>query len=192
VVATDRHGRFYISSLGRDGPGQLFVTLNRSIDGGRHFGPAVPVATAPRPDKSWLAIGPDPQQRERDNLYLTWTEIDLSTGATVLRFARSTDDGTTFAVRTIFAPPPEPVQANPKNAIQFSTPVVDPATGKLYVALLQFGNVAQDYLVMMVSIDRRSATTPAPPLRPARRTRVRTSALLRPPSSRPGSRRTTC
>jgi hypothetical protein len=49
------------------------------------------VERLPRPEKSWLAIGPDPQQRERDNLYLTWTEIDLATGATLLRFARSTD-----------------------------------------------------------------------------------------------------
>lgn len=153
VVATDRHGRFYIAGLGRDLANQLVVTLNKSTDGGRSFGPALAVDSAPRPDKSWLAIGPDPQQRQRDNLYLTWTQFDDSTGATVLRFARSTDGGTTFNVRTIFAPPPDPVQANPQNAIQFSTPVVDLVTGKLYISLLQFGNVAQDYLLLMVSDD---------------------------------------
>ncbi|MCR6700650.1 MAG: glycoside hydrolase [Dokdonella sp.] len=153
MVAADRSGRFYASSLGADAGGRTTVALNRSLDGGRHFAPAVPVDAAERPDRPWLAVGPAPGARWRDNVYLSWVSFDDSVGSSVLRFARSTDGGATFTTKTVFAPEPDPDPNNPQNTVQFPTIAVDRYDGRIYVAFLQFGWVSNDYLRIMASDD---------------------------------------
>ncbi|MBO9662856.1 sialidase family protein [Dokdonella sp.] len=156
MVANDRLGRFYASGLGRDANGRITVTVNRSVDGGRNFAAAVPVDSAGRADRPWLAVGPavgKTSARFRDNVYLSWVSFDDSVGSSVLRFARSTDGGATFTTKTVFAPPPDPNQNNPQNVVQFPTVAVDAYNGRIYVAFLQFGFVSSDYLRIMTSDD---------------------------------------
>ena len=158
TVDVDRRGRFFAAGISADANGTPTIAVNRSVDGGRTFAPAVAVDADGPVRRPWLAIGPDPARRDRDNVYVTWTRF--AGVASSLRFAKSTDGGATFTTRTIFAPGPDPDQSNPQDAIAFSRPVVDPWTGKLYVAFLQFGNVAQDYLRIHVSEDGGETFTP--------------------------------
>jgi len=153
MVAADRAGRFYASALGVDADGRMAVTLNRSVDGGRRFATAVPVDSAGRPDRPWLAIGPAPGPRLRDNVYLSWISFDDSVGSSVLRFARSTDGGSTFTTKTLFAPELDPDPNHPQNVVQFPTIAVDPYNGRIYIAFLQFGWVSNDYVRIMTSDD---------------------------------------
>ncbi len=153
MVAADRTGRFYASGLGADADGRTTVTVNLSVDGGRRFAAAVPVDAAGRPDRPWLATGPAPGARWRDNVYLSWVSFDDSVGSSVLRFARSTDGGHTFTTRTVFAPAPDPDPNHPQNTVQFPTVAVDPHDGRIYVAFLQFGFVSHDYLRILKSDD---------------------------------------
>jgi hypothetical protein len=102
-------------------------------------------------DKEWLAVGPDPNVKSRDNVYVTWTSFQQN--ACELRFGRSIDEGTTWTAKTIFVPTSSPNPVNPQNCLQFSNPVVDQATGRLYVPFLRFSNADQDFLQMLVSDD---------------------------------------
>ncbi len=134
--------------------GRLSVTFNKSIDGGRTFSQAQEIESQGRFDLVSLAIGPDPAQRRRDNVYLAWPSFDATITTAVLRFARSTDGGATFATKTVFAPPPDPDNpGNPQAQLQFPSVAVDKLTGKIYIALLNFGFVNDDYLRILVSED---------------------------------------
>ncbi|MCQ4163945.1 sialidase family protein [Tahibacter harae] len=152
-VDVDRNGNFYVGGIGVSAAGERTVTVNKSLNGGRDFGAAGPVDSSGRVDKSWLAVGRDPRRPQRDNVYLTWVSFDDSSGASVLRFARSIDGGRNFTVSTVFAPEPDPELANPQNVVQFPMVTTDPSNGKVYIAFLQFGFVAQDYLRIHESDD---------------------------------------
>ncbi len=153
MVASDRRGRFYASGLGLDASGRTTVTLNTAIANRLKFAPATAIDSTGRPDRPWLAVGPSPAVKDRDNVYLSWVSFDDSTGASVLRFAKSLDGGATFITKTLFAPSLDPNPANPQNAVQFPTIAVDPSSGRIYIAFLQFGFVSNDYIRILSSDD---------------------------------------
>jgi hypothetical protein len=178
VVVVDRHGNFYYASLGAgigpDSKAHGAVVVNKSTDGGKTFGPGVVAAIDDGSDKNWIAVGPDPEVPDRDNVYVTWTTFS-STGSAV-SFAVSKDGGQTFqATIGLFAPGPDHDQKKPQNFIQFTNPVVDPANGRLYIPFAQFSNSNVDFLRMLVSndagqsfhfVDFHIPTAPGPTLVP--------------------------
>ena len=151
VVAKDRHGNFYFAGLGTNASGQFTVQTNRSTDGGGTWSDAVVVQQDNGGDKEWIAVGPDPSDHNRDNVYVTWTSFQ-PTGSQI-RFGRSTDGGATWTTKTIFAPTPDPNPVNPQNAVQFSNPYVDPITGRLYVPFARFSNSDVDFIQILASDD---------------------------------------
>ena len=150
-VGVDRHGAFYYATLGADALGRGTVQVNTSHDGGGTWSEGVIVQQDDASDKEWLAVGPGPANRHRDNVYVTWTSFQ--TAACELRFGRSTDGGATWTAKTIFVPTSDPNPAHPQNCLQFSNPVVDRETGTLYVPFLRFSNADQDFIQMMISDD---------------------------------------
>ncbi|MDC0677011.1 sialidase family protein [Sorangium atrum] len=155
VVREDRRGVFHFAGLTADAEGRLGVQANRSTDGGRTWSEAVLVAQDDGADKSWLAVGPDPVRRRRDNLYVTWTSYQPPEAPvrTELRFARSTDGGETWTSKVVFAPEANPDPTLPQNAIQFTNPVVDRHDGTLYLPFLQYSGSDADFIRMLVSRD---------------------------------------
>jgi hypothetical protein len=156
VVGVDRKGIFYFAGLGADVQGRFTIQVNKSTDGGRTWSDAVIVQQDDGGDKEWLAIGPDPFDLTRDNIYVTWTSFqgpEEQPTSSQLRFGRSTDGGATWETRTIFAPLPNQDPAMPQNFIQFSNPYVDRITGRLYVPFLQYSNADQDFIKILVSDD---------------------------------------
>src|SRR3989442_1064457 len=151
VVAADRRGNFYFSALGTNAAGFVTIQVNKSTDGGKTWSAAVVVQQDNGGDKDWMAVGPDPVTKSRDNVYVTWTSFQSS--GQQLRFGRSTDGGGTWTTKTIFAPTPDPNPANPQNSLQFTNPVVDPITGRLYIPFAHFSNSDQDFLQVLASDD---------------------------------------
>src|SRR5207244_2700177 len=145
-VTVDRQGNFYYASLGANAAGQSLVFVGKSSDGGRSFQPGVTVAVDPGSDKEWIAAGPDPLRPDRANLYVTWTSFQASSSQLML--ARSTDGGQTWSQSTIFAPVDNGVESS---FIQFSNPVVDQATGRLYVPFLHAGDGDADFIKVLIS-----------------------------------------
>lgn len=150
-LGVDRHGIFYYANLAADSSGHGTIQVNSSADGGLTWTEGAIVQQDNGSDKEWLAVGPDPVVRNRDNVYVTWTSFQPT--ACELRFGRSTDGGATWTAKTIFVPTSDPNPANPQNCLQFSNPVVDPITGTLYVPFLHFSNADQDFIQMLVSAD---------------------------------------
>jgi hypothetical protein len=146
----DRHGNFFYAQLGQDTAGNGAITVNTSSDG-LHWNNAVVAALDDGSDKEWLAVGPDPFEEDQENVYVTWTSFQ--TTGQELRFAKSTDGGVTWTSKTIFAPPADPVAANPQNSLSFSNPVVDRSTGRLYVPFAHFSNSDTDFIQMLISDD---------------------------------------
>ena len=149
-VGVDRHGVFYYATLAANATGQSTVQVNSSHDRGTTWSEGVVVQQDDGSDKEWLAVGPDPVQRSRDNVYVTWTSFQA---ACELRFGRSIDGGATWTAKTIFVPTSDPNPTHPTNCLQFSNPVVDSVTGSLYVPFLRFSNADQDFIQMMISDD---------------------------------------
>jgi len=149
-VGVDRHGVFYFANLAADSAHGT-IQVNKSIDGGNTWSDGVVVQEDDASDKEWLAVGPDPVNKNRDNVYVTWTSFQAA--ACELRFGRSTDGGATWTAKTIFVPTADPIDSHPQNCLQFSNPVVDPITGTLYVPFLRFSNADQDFIQMMISDD---------------------------------------
>jgi hypothetical protein len=149
IVATDREGNFYYAS-GSDDGSNVFLQLNKSSDG-LNWSDGIIITHDDAADKDWLAIGPDPANKHRDNLYLTWTSFQ-ATGAE-LRFARSFDGGATWTSKTIFAPGSNPDSTLPQNFLTFSVPTVDPSSGRLYIPFVHFSNADKDFIQMLVSDD---------------------------------------
>ncbi|HXN52271.1 MAG TPA: sialidase family protein [Candidatus Acidoferrum sp.] len=154
-LAIDRHGNIFYASLGTDAQGlHNTIIINKSTDHGSSFGPATVAAVDDGADKEWLAIGPDPTARSRDNIYVTWTSfITNAKGQTIgsqLRLARSTDGGQTFSQKVLFAPVDDGTNSS---FIQFSNPVVDASTGRLYVPFLHFSDMDADNVRVLVSDD---------------------------------------
>ena len=148
-LGVDRRGNFYYASLGADAAGTFSLIVSKSTDGGRTFAPAVVVAADDGSDKEWLAVGPDPVQRKRDNLYVTWTSFQATSSE--LRFSRSTDGGATWSTQqTLFAP----ADTGAMSAfIQFSNPIVDKSSGRLYIPFRHFSNGDADLVRVLVSDD---------------------------------------
>jgi|SRR6266850_1133686 len=154
-LAIDRRGNIFYASLGTDAQGvHGTLILNKSTNHGSSFGAATVVAVDDGSDKEWLAIGPDPMAPKRDNIYVTWTSfITNAKGQTVgseLWLARSTDGGQTFSTRRLFAPVDDGINSS---FIQFSNPVVDLSTGRLYIPFLHFSDVDADNVRVLVSDD---------------------------------------
>jgi hypothetical protein len=149
-VGVDRHGVFYFANLAAD-QAHGTVQVNKSTDGGKTWSAGVVVQEDDESDKEWLAIGPDPKNKNRDNVYVTWTSFQDE--ACELRLGRSTDGGASFTAKTIYVPTADPDPTRPQNCLQYSNPVVDPVTGVLYVPFLHFSNSDQDFIQMMISED---------------------------------------
>ena len=153
-LALDRNGNVFYASLGADAKGNGVVIINKSTDNGSTFGTATIVATDNGSDKEWLAIGPDPAVSQRDNLYVTWTSFKAnSKGQTIgseLMLARSTDGGASWSSKSLFAPVDDHINSS---FIQFSNPVVDASTGRLYVPFLHFSDIDADNVRVLVSDD---------------------------------------
>jgi hypothetical protein len=148
-LAIDRHGNIFYASLGTDAQGiRGTIIINKSTDRGLSFGPAAVVAVDDGSDKEWLAIGPDPTVHSRDNIYVTWTSFKASSSE--LWLARSTDGGMTFTSHVLFAPVDDGVNSS---FIQFSNPVVDLSTGRLYIPFLHFSDGDADNVRVLVSDD---------------------------------------
>jgi len=149
-VGVDRAGNFYYASLGTDTAREDTVIVGKSTDGGGTFGPAVVAARDRGSDKEWLAIGPDPGDPSRDNIYVAWTSFKANSSE--LWLTRSTDGGNTWAARQLFAP----VDEGPLGMsafIQFANPVVDASTGRLYIPFLHGSNFDADFIKVLVSDD---------------------------------------
>ena len=149
-VGVDRHGVFYFANLA-GAKGSVVISVNKSTDGGATWSPGAIVQADNGSDKDWLAVGPDPQHRDRDNVYVTWTSFQPS--GLQLRLGRSQDGGATWAATTIYAPAKDPNPTHPQNALTFTNPVVDQVTGTLYIPFLHFSNSDQDFLQMLISDD---------------------------------------
>lgn len=149
-VGVDRHGTFYFANLAGDSVSGT-VNVNRSTDGGLTWSDGVIVQRDDASDKEWLAVGPDPKVKSRDNVYVTWTSFQDA--ACELRFGRSFDGGKTFDARTIYVPTANANPAFPTNCLTFTNPAVDPITGTLYVPFLHFSNADQDFIQMLISDD---------------------------------------
>ena len=150
-VGVDRHGNFFFANLADDAGGSGAIVVNRSSDGGNTWSPGVIVQVDDNSDKEWLAVGPDPNVKSRDNVYVTWTSFQPT--ACELRFGRSLDGGATFTAKTILVPTSDPNPTHPQNCLTFSNPVVDRITGTLYVPFLRFSNSNQDFIQMLISND---------------------------------------
>jgi hypothetical protein len=150
-VGVDRHGVFYFANLG-ESTTHGTIQVNKSTDGGNTWGYAAIVQEDDGSDKEWLAVGPDPSSKNRDNVYVTWTSFQ-NDGSCELRFGRSTDGSTTWTAKTIFKPTADHNPTHPQNCLTFSNPVVDQITGSLYVPFLRFSNADQDFIQMLISDD---------------------------------------
>jgi hypothetical protein len=145
AIAVDRAGNFYLAHLD-----DIDVIVSKSTDQGSSFAPAVIAAVDPGSDKEWIAVGPDPNQASRDNVYVTWTSF--KTGGSELWMTMSKDAGLTWTTKKLFAP----VDGGPtgmSSYIQFSNPVVDLSSGRLYVPFLHFSNFDADFIKVLVSDD---------------------------------------
>jgi hypothetical protein len=157
VVVVDRHANFYYASLGQTADGHGAVVVNKSTDGGQTFSPGVIAGVDDGSDKNWIAVGPDPREGDRDNVYVTWTSFlpgpPKGPGGSAVALAVSTDGGHTFQSRIIFEPGTDPDPTHPQNFIQFTNPVVDPSNGRLYIPFARFSNADTDFIQMLVSDD---------------------------------------
>ncbi len=149
ALASDRAGNIYYSNLAGDESGNTVVAVSKSTDFGHTWSPAVIVNTNNGDDKDWIAVGPDPANPAVDNVYVTWT-IFPPTGGSELWFGKSGNGGQTWTTKRLFAPAGD---ANLSNQIQFSNPIVDPGTGRLYIPFLHFSNFDADMIRVLVSDD---------------------------------------
>jgi hypothetical protein len=153
AMAVDRVGNFYLAHLD-----DVDVIVSKSTDQGSSFAPAVIAAVDPGSDKEWIAVGPDPLDRSRDNVYVTWTSFTPANAprASELWLTMSKDGGQTWTKKQLFAP----VDGGPtgmSSFIQFSNPVVDLSSGRLYVPFLHFSNFDADFIKVLVSDDGGSS-----------------------------------
>jgi photosystem II stability/assembly factor-like uncharacterized protein len=147
-VVSDRAGNFYYASLSWFG-----LQVAKSSDGGNTWTTSnvAPTYISPsnQPDKEWLAVGPDPRIPARDDLYVTWTQYVNNSSR--LMMVRSTDGGTTWSSPQILYKPK--ATSLMSSYIQFSNPVVDASTGRLYIPFLHFSNTDADDVQVLVSDD---------------------------------------
>jgi hypothetical protein len=160
-VVVDRAGHFYYASLGTDSDAPVFtraIIINKSTDGGATWAPATIVARDAGADKPWLAVGPDPIHKTRDNLYVAWTSFQPG-GRSELRFARSTDGGASWSPQAAIFAPVDTGPAGLSAFIHFANPTVDRSTGRLFIPFLHLGNRDADLIRALVSDDAGDAFT---------------------------------
>ena len=149
ALATDRKGNVYYSHLAGDAALNTVIAVSKSTDSGTTFSPSVIAFTDNGADKNWMAVGPDPKVRSRDNVYVTWTRF-TSTGSQLV-LSRSTDGGASFTNSIVFAPAGDALFSS---FIQFSNPVVDASNGRLYIPFLHFTSTLDaDAIRVLVSDD---------------------------------------
>jgi hypothetical protein len=150
-LAVDRRGNIFYASLGLDAQGvHGTVNVNKSTNHGSTFATAVVAAVDDGSDKEWMAIGPDPSARNRDNIYVTWTSFAADGNSSSLWLARSIDGGATFSTRQLFAPVDDGINSA---FLSFSNPVVDASNGRLFVPFLHISDVDADNVRVLVSDD---------------------------------------
>jgi len=141
-MASGRNGTMYYSTLAGDNLNlNLDVAVASSTNGGKTWSTPVPVyrpplAIAYSGDKPALAVGPDPVVHARDNLYVAYDDFSLDTvtgqATTGLPVARSTDGGQTWQL-TYADKFTLPTTGCSFQQYIGATPIVDQATGTLYV-----------------------------------------------------------
>ena len=141
-MASGRNGTMYYSTLAGDNLNlNLDVAVASSANGGKTWSTPVPVyrpplAIAYSGDKPALAVGPDPVVHARDNLYVAYDDFSLDTvtgqATTGLPVARSTDGGQTWQL-TYADKFTLPTTGCSFQQYIGATPIVDQATGTLYV-----------------------------------------------------------
>jgi hypothetical protein len=141
-MGSDRSGAMYYSTLAFDMfNSNLDVAVAKSTNGGKTWSAPVPVFRPPfttfySGDKDALAVGPDPVVTTRDNIYVAYDDFsaDFQTNQafTGLPVARSIDGGKTwqlhYADKFIL-----PMTGCSFQQYIGATPIVDRATGTLYV-----------------------------------------------------------
>jgi hypothetical protein len=143
-LASTRGGDMYFSNLALDFFNQNGdVAVAKSTDGGKTWGTPVPVFRPPISilyfgDKPALATGPDPAVTSRDDLYVAYDDFSANLNVRPLKFfnglpvARSTDGGAAwklaYAARIL-----QPTRGCSFSQFIGATPIVDHATGTLYV-----------------------------------------------------------
>jgi hypothetical protein len=162
-LASTRAGDMYFSTLALDFFNfNLDVAVAKSTDGGKTFGTPVPVFRPPFStlyfgDKSAITAGPDPVVKQRDDLYAAYDDFSVNFNVRPLKLflglpvARSTDGGKTwklaYAARFL-----QPRRGCSFQQVIGATPIVNPATGTLYV-------VAEKLAVTRPALQGRPAAT---------------------------------
>ncbi len=141
-MGSDRTGAMYYSTLALDFFNfNLDVAVAKSTDGGKTWSRPVPVFRPPfsvfyNGDKDALAVGRDPVVATRDNLYVAYDDFSFDTATNVaftgLPVARSTDGGATWHL-TYADKFVQPMSGCSFQQYIGATPIVDSATGTLYV-----------------------------------------------------------
>lgn len=152
-LASDRAGNFYFSQLQFDYFNfNLDIGVAKSTNGGQTWSQPQPITRPPfeifyTGDKEAMAIGPDPAQTSRDNIYVAWDDfsVDFSTCTDVscplllgLPVARSIDGGGTWQVTYA-----DRFASDIDTGCSFQQyigayPIVDSRNGNLYVAAERF------------------------------------------------------
>jgi hypothetical protein len=143
-LTSDRAGQMYYATLAGTPNFNLGVSVARSTTGGRSWSDPVQVSPGDPPvelylgDKPAMTAGRDPSRPGRDVLYLAWDDFlfgfdDLLTGLPV---ARSSDGGRTWTVA--YAARHSLLEGCSFTQYLAAQPIVDPATGTLYVAAERF------------------------------------------------------
>jgi len=141
-MGSDRSGAMYYSTLALDMfNSNLDVAVAKSTNGGKTWSAPVPVFRPPFAipyfgDKDALAVGPDPVMTTRDNIYVAYDDFSFDVNTqqafTGLPVARSIDGGKTwqlhYADKFIL-----PMTGCSFQQYIGATPIVDRATGTLYV-----------------------------------------------------------
>ena len=143
-LASNRGGDMYFSNLAVDFFNlNLDVAVAKSADGGKTWGTPVPVFRPPFStlyfgDKPALTAGPDPVVKQRDDLYAAYDDFSVNFNVRPLKLflglpvAHSTDGGATWKL-TYAARFLQPRRGCSFQQFIGATPVVNPATGTLYV-----------------------------------------------------------
>jgi hypothetical protein len=143
-LTSDRAGRMYYATLAGTPNFNLGVSVARSTNGGRSWSDPVQVSPGDPPvelyigDKPAMTAGRDPDRPGRDVLYVAWDDLlfgfdDILSGLPV---TRSTDGGRTWTVA--YAARHSLLQGCSFTQYLGAQPIVDPASGTLYVAAERF------------------------------------------------------
>jgi hypothetical protein len=152
-LATDRAGNFYYSQLQFDFFNfNLDIGVAKSTNGGRTWSSPRAITRPPfeifyTGDKEAMAVGRDPSQASRDNIYVAWDDFytDFTTCSDIscptllgLPVARSTDGGATWQVTYA-----DRFTVDIDTGCSFQQyigayPIVNPTNGDLFVAAQRF------------------------------------------------------